>query len=107
MCSGAGTAPAAPAGTDGCSATAASRSGCPRLTGGAVGLKDPIRDCRSDDLTAIDSGTGERQEARKLKSCRALHRLCPSGGNAGPDMGPECELPTPRETLTPCAAAVA
>jgi len=32
----------------------ATRSGCPRLTGGAVRLKDPILDYQSNDLTAID-----------------------------------------------------
>jgi hypothetical protein len=36
--------PAAPA--------AASGSGCPRLTDGAVGLKNPILEDRPDDLTA-------------------------------------------------------
>jgi hypothetical protein len=56
----------------------ASRSGCPRLTGGAVRLKDPILDYRSNDLTAIDRGTGERQEARKLRVARAPHHLRPS-----------------------------
>ena len=59
-------------------------SGCPRLTGGAVRLKDLILDDRSNDLTAIDRGTGGRQEARKLRAARTLHRLRPSGGNAGP-----------------------
>ncbi len=32
----------------------ASDPGSPRLTGGAVRLKDPILDYRSNDLTAID-----------------------------------------------------
>jgi hypothetical protein len=36
---------------------AATGSGCPRLTG-AASLKDPILDYRSNDLTAIDRGTG-------------------------------------------------
>jgi len=62
----------------------ASGSGCPRLTGGAIRLKDPILDYRSNDLTAIDRGTGERQEARKRRAAGAFHRLRPSGGNAGP-----------------------
>jgi hypothetical protein len=35
-------------------AAAGSSSGCPRVTGGAVRLKDPILDYRSNDLTAID-----------------------------------------------------
>jgi hypothetical protein len=48
----------AAAATDGRYATAtatATASGCPRLTGGAVRLKDPILDYRSNDLTAIDT----------------------------------------------------
>ena len=83
---GAGSAAAATGRLSGpATATAtASGSGCPRLTGGAVRLKHPILDYRSNDLTATDRGTGERQEARKLRAARALHRLCPSGGNAGP-----------------------
>ena len=40
-------------------AATASGSGCSRLTGGAVELEDPILDCRSNDLTAIDRGAGE------------------------------------------------
>jgi hypothetical protein len=65
-------------------AATATASACPRLTGGAVRLEDPILEYRSSDLTSIDRGTGERQEARKLGAARALDRLRPSGGNAGP-----------------------
>jgi hypothetical protein len=53
------------------SAATAAAAASPRLTGGAARLKDPILDDRSDDLTAIDRGTGERQEARKLTAVRA------------------------------------
>ena len=76
----------AAAATDGRYATAAataSDAACPRLTGGEGRLEDPILDYRSNDLTAIDRGTGERQEARTRRAARAFHRLRPSGGNAG------------------------
>jgi hypothetical protein len=43
-----------------------SGSASPRLIDGAVRLKDPILDDRSDDLTAIDRSTSERREAREL-----------------------------------------
>jgi hypothetical protein len=61
MRSGPGSGSAtAPAGPDGPDAPAASASGCPRLIGGAVRLKDPILDDRSDDRTAVDRGTGAK-----------------------------------------------
>jgi hypothetical protein len=66
----------------------ATGSGCPRLTGGAVRLKDPILDYRSNDLTAIDRGTGVKR-ARWLRAARALYRLCPSAATQTPD-SPEC-----------------
>jgi hypothetical protein len=45
---------AAATGCRSATAATATASGCPRLTGGAVGFKDPILDYRSNDLTAID-----------------------------------------------------
>src|SRR5215469_15065206 len=73
MRTGAGTAAATTTGTDARAGTAAATgSGCPRLTRGAVRLNDPILGDRSDDLTAADRGTGERQEARKRKRPRSL-----------------------------------
>ena len=88
----AGSAAAAATGRLSATATtaAASGSGCPRLTGGAVGLKDPILYYRFNDLTAIDRGTGERQGARKLRAVRAPDRLRSNGGSAGSLMCPRC-----------------
>jgi len=54
---------------------AATGSGCPWLISGAVRLKDPTLAYRSNDLTAIDRGTGERQEARKRRAACASRRL--------------------------------
>lgn len=58
-------AAAAPAAADDrhdSAAAPAAGSACPRLTWRAT-LEDPILDDRSDDLTVIDRGTGERHEA--------------------------------------------
>jgi hypothetical protein len=73
--------PAPAAAATGCrSATAAApaTAACPRLTGRAVRLKDPIFDYRSNDLTAIDRGTGEPQEAREPRAARLLFACAPA-----------------------------
>ena len=85
---GAAATAATAAGLRAGAAAAASGSGRPRLTCDAVRLKDRSLDYRSDDLTAIDRGAGERQEARELRATRVLCCLRPSGGNSGPAMCP-------------------
>jgi hypothetical protein len=71
-------------------AATTSGSASPRLIDGAVRLKDPILDDRSDDLTAIDRSTSERREARELRSARASCRLPPAAATEIPDICPEC-----------------
>lgn len=86
MRSSSGTrAAAAAAGTDGTAAATASGSGRSRLIGGSVRFKDPILDDRSDDLTAIDRGTGEHQEAGRR---RAAPRSSPSVPLVAPSFCP-------------------
>ena len=75
---GAGSPAAAAAGTglrSGPAAASGSRSGCPRLIDSAVRRKDPIREVRPDDLTAIERGTGRE---RVSQAARAVVIACAS-----------------------------
>jgi hypothetical protein len=82
MCSGAGTAAAAATtGTDARTDADAAAGPCsPRLTAGAVRLKDLVLDYRPSDLTAIKRGTGKVRERVGQSRLRCLHRLRLSGG---------------------------
>jgi len=65
-------------------AATASGSGCPRLTDGAVRLKDPILDYRSDDLTATDRGHRRASRGAEAKSRpRFQNRLGPYRAHGG------------------------
>jgi hypothetical protein len=87
--SGSPTAAAAADGTDGTAAATAAGSGRPRLTAGSVRFKDPILNDRSDDLTALDRGTGERQEAGRLRAApRSLSSVPLVAATQIPDICP-------------------
>jgi len=77
--------PAPAAAATGChyatAAATASATACPRLTGGAVVLKDSILDYRSNGLIAIDRGTGGREEGADAKSRAPIS--CRTGGIGG------------------------
>jgi hypothetical protein len=71
----------------------ASGSGCPRLTGGAVRLKDPVLELSTNDLTAIERGTGGHQRGAYAKNARAISIACAPAAATGRCHVPRMHLP--------------